>query len=151
MFNWVLNTHTSEVLIKTPEQHHPRHSCALIVHQILYIGFHAYLTYSTNSCFHCFEQVSNFWGWFQKLKNRWLNTLLKCSIRKSFGIKKYFANNNGDSRINEMLYSVKLRIINGKERFRFLIFYCLKCWQNFEMEVCLLRERGGKVLADKSC
>ena len=54
---------------------------------------------------------------------RWLNTLLKCSIRKSFVIKS-FANNNNDSKINKMLYSV--RVINGKERFRFYIFYCLR-------------------------
>ena len=70
MFNWVLTTRISEVSIKTPEQHHSRHSCAFIVYQILYIGFHAYLTYFTNSCFHYFEQVNTLWGWFQKLKNR---------------------------------------------------------------------------------
>ena len=44
-----------------------------------------------------------------------------------------------------MLYSLKLnvRVINGKERFRFYILFCLKVWQNFEMEVCLLKGRGG--------
>ena len=31
---------------------------------------------------------------------------------------------------------------NGKEGFRFNIYCCLKIWQNFEMEVCLLRRRG---------
>ena len=36
-----------------------------------------------------------------------------------------------------------VRVINGKERFRFYIFYCLKNWQSFEMEVCLLKGRGG--------
>ena len=46
--------------------------------------------------------------------------------QEKFWYKKYFANKNGDSRVNEMLYSVKLRVINGKERFRFSIFYCLK-------------------------
>ena len=51
--------------------------------------------------------------------------------------KKCFANNNNDSRINEMLYSKGRsgRVINGKEGFRFNIYCCLKIWQNFEMEV----------------
>ena len=39
---------------------------------------------------------------------RWLNTLLKCSIRKIFVMKNV------------------LQITAGKERFRFYIFYCLK-------------------------
>ena len=35
--------------------------------------------------------------------------------------KKCFANNNDDSKTNEILYNVKLnvRVINAKERFRF--------------------------------
>ena len=37
---------------------------------------------------------------------RWIHTLLKGSIRKIY--KKSFANNNNDSKINEMLHSVKL-------------------------------------------
>ena len=41
-------------------------------------------------------------------KNRWHKTLLKCSSRKCFGIKKCFAYNNDNSTINEMLYSKKL-------------------------------------------
>ena len=40
-------------------------------------------------------------------KNKWHNALLKCSSRKSFTIKKYFANNIGDWRNYEMLYIVK--------------------------------------------
>ena len=65
--------------------------------------------------------------------------------RKNFGIERWFANNKDDLRINEMQYSVELsvRVINGSEGFRFYIFYCLKTWQNFEMEVCLLMGRGG--------
>ena len=45
-----------------------------------------------------------------------LNTLLKCSIRKIFVIKKCFPNNN-DLKINDMQCSVKLKVraINGKE------------------------------------
>ena len=71
--------------------------------------------------------------------------------RKSFYIKKCFANNNNDSRINEMLYSKVRgsRMINGKEGFKFNIYCCLKIRQNFEMEVCLLRTR--EILADKFC
>ena len=59
-------------------------------------------------------------------------------------MKKRFANNNNDSRINEMLYSKVISgrvVINGKEWFRFNIYCCLKIWQNFEMEVCSLRRR----------
>ena len=57
-------------MIKAPEQHHSRRSCAFIgaFEQIFYIDFHAYLTYFTKSCFHCFEQVNSIWEWFQKLK-----------------------------------------------------------------------------------
>ena len=54
--------------IKTAEQHQLHRSCAFIVDQILYIGFHAYLTFFTNSYFHCFEQVKAIWEGFQKLK-----------------------------------------------------------------------------------
>ena len=39
-----------------------------------------------------------------------------------------------------------VRVINGKERFRFYIFYCLKIWQNFEMEVFLVKERGQTLI-----
>ena len=41
--------------------------------------------------------------------------------RKNFGIKRWFANNKDDLRINEMQYSVELsvRVINGSEGFRF--------------------------------
>ena len=35
-------------------EHQSNRFCAFI-ERILYIGFHAYLTYFTNSCFHCFE------------------------------------------------------------------------------------------------
>ena len=54
--------------IKTAEQHQLHRSCAFIVDQILYVGFHAYLTFFTNSYFHCFEQVKAIWEGFQKLK-----------------------------------------------------------------------------------
>ena len=54
--------------IKTPEQHHSRCPCAFIADQILYTGFHACLTYFTNSSFHCFEQVNGIWEGFQKWK-----------------------------------------------------------------------------------
>ena len=75
---------------------------------------------------------------------RWLNALLKYSMFKSC-YKKCFANNNDDSKSNEMLYSVKLnvRVINGEETFRFYILFYLKVWQNYEMEVCLLKGREG--------
>ena len=38
-------------------------SCAFIFdfEKILFIGFHAYLTYFANSCFHCFEKVNTIW------------------------------------------------------------------------------------------
>ena len=59
MFNWVLNTHTSEVDDKDTRTTSLSHrSCAFIVDQILHIGFHAYLTYFTNLCFHDFNQVN---------------------------------------------------------------------------------------------
>ena len=35
------------------------------------------------------------------------------------------------------------RVINGKERFIFYIFYCLKVREEFEMKVCLLKGRGN--------
>ena len=40
---------------------------------------------------------------------------------KSCSKNKLFANNNADSKTNEILYNVKLnvRVINAKERFRF--------------------------------
>ena len=49
MFHWVLNTRTSEVDDKDTKA---TSSWAFIVDfkQILFIGFHAYLTYFTNSC-----------------------------------------------------------------------------------------------------
>ena len=49
----------------------------------------------------------DFEGRVSKIKYRDdLNTLLfKCLSRRSFYIKKCFANNSNDSRINEMLYS----------------------------------------------
>ena len=58
--------------------------------------------------------------------------------------KFFFAYKNNDSKINEILYSLKvnLRVINGKERFRFYIFDCLKVWQNFEIDLGLLKRRG---------
>ena len=67
MFHWVLNTRTSEVDDKDTKA---TSSWAFIVDfkQIFFIGFHAYLTYFTNSCFHCFEQVNTIWKRFQKLK-----------------------------------------------------------------------------------
>ena len=37
-----------------------------------------------------------------------------------------------------------IRVINGKEEFRFYISYCLKIWQNFEMEVGVFRGEGGR-------
>ena len=99
----------------------------------------------TNSCFHCFEQLNTIWEGF---KNQNKYTLLKLLSRKSFYVKKSFANNINDSRINEMLCSVKLEVEDllmvNKLGFRFWIFYCLKIWQNFEMEVCLLRGRTGE-------
>ena len=59
--------------------------------------------------------------------------------------KKCFANDNDDLKTNEMLYSVKLnvKVINGKERFTFYILFCLKVWQDFGIEVCLLKGRVG--------
>ena len=77
--------------MKTPGQHRSRCSSAFIVgfEQILNIGFHAYLTYFRSSYLHYFQQVNATWEGYQKLKkNRWFNTLLKFSVRKSFGVKK---------------------------------------------------------------
>ena len=56
--------------MKTPEQHQTSRSCGFIVgfKQIMYIGFHAHLTYFRNSCFHCFEQVNAICQRHQKLK-----------------------------------------------------------------------------------
>ena len=51
---------------KIPEQHVLCCPCAFYVdfEQIYFTGFHAYLTYLTNSCFHCFEQVNTIWERF---------------------------------------------------------------------------------------
>ena len=48
--------------------------------------------------------------------------------QKKSWYKKCFANNNSDLRTNEIPYSVNLnvRVINGKERFRFHILFCLR-------------------------
>ena len=52
---------------------------------------------------------------------------------------------------NAVQYKVRsIWVIDGEERFRFEIFYCLKSWHNFEMDICLLRGRVGVILADKS-
>ena len=41
---------------------------------------------------------------------------------------------------------ISVILINGKKRFRFYIFCCLKIWQKFEKKVCLLRgRRGGNI------
>ena len=63
-----LNTHTLKLTIETPEQHQLCYSCGFILNfeQILILGFHAYLRYFTNSCFHCFEQENTIWERFQK-------------------------------------------------------------------------------------
>ena len=95
---------------------------------------------------HSYDFIVNFEGRFPNIEiNRWLNTLLKFLSRKIFYIKKCFPNDNNDSRIHEMLYSKvsSCWVINRKEGFRFNIYCCLKIWQNFEMEVCLLRGRGN--------
>ena len=57
-------------MMKTPEQHQSRRSCAFIVglEQIFYVGFHSYLTHFRNSFFDCFEQVNAIWEGYQKFK-----------------------------------------------------------------------------------
>ena len=58
---------------------------------------------------------------------RWIHTLLKGSIRKIY--KKSFANNNNDSKINEMLHSVKLEnyeLLMAKKGLDFTFLHCLK-------------------------
>ena len=82
-----------KLTIKTPEQYQSNHSYAFIV---------------------------DFEGRFSKIKiNRWLNIVLKFWVGKVSILKKCFASNNNDSRINEILYSKVRsgRIINGKEGF----------------------------------
>ena len=75
---------------------------------------------------HSFAFIVDFEGRLSIKINTWLNTLLKFLSRKSFYIKKCFASNNNDSRINEMLYSKVRsdRVINGKKGFRFNIYCC---------------------------
>ena len=96
---------------------------------------------------HSYVFIVDFVGRFSKIEiYRWLKYIFpKFLSRKSFYLRKCFANNNSDPRTNEMLYS-KVRsgrvVINGKEGFRFNISCCLKIWQSFEMEVCLLMRRG---------
>ena len=41
-------------------------------------------------------------------------------------------------------YNRSGRVIYGKEGFRFYISDDLKNWQQFEMEICLLRKDGGR-------
>ena len=56
--------------MKVPEQYQS-HCCGAFIadfEQILYNGFHAYLTCFRHSCFHCFEQVNAIWEGYQKLK-----------------------------------------------------------------------------------
>ena len=51
------------------------------------------------------------------------------------------------SRINKILYSVKLEtqeLLMTKKSLRFYIFYCLKPCEKFEMEACLLMGRRGE-------
>ena len=119
--------------------------------QILYIGFHEYLPYFTNSCFHTFEQVTAIWKSYQKLKKiddliHFSNVLLgKVLILKNIfqvTMNKWFKN-----KWNVVQYKViSVILINGKKRFRFYIFCCLKIWQKFEKKVCLLRgRRGGNI------
>ena len=78
-----------KLTIKTSEQQLLCCPCAFIVdfEQILSIGFYAYLTYFTNTCFHCFEQVITMGKVLKTEKNRWRNKLLKCLSKKRFGIK----------------------------------------------------------------
>ena len=55
-------------------------SCAFIVgfQQILYIGFHAYLTYFRNQCFHCFKQNKRYLRMVSKIgKNRCMVSVWK--------------------------------------------------------------------------
>ena len=79
--------------------------------------------------------------------NRWRNTLLlKFSSRKSFHIKKslQIAYQHW-VKIKWSAVQCKVRsrsVVDGKEGFRFYIWYGRKVWQNFEMEICLLREDG---------
>ena len=90
MFDWVLNTYTSEVDNKDNRT----------TSFMLFLCFFCWLW--TNfvhwfSCifdmfhrliFNCFEQINIIWEKVLKIeKNRWQNTLLKYSSRKSFGIK----------------------------------------------------------------
>ena len=48
--HWVLNT-PLKLTVKAPEQFHPHCSSVFIV-DFEHIGFHAYITYFTHSCFH---------------------------------------------------------------------------------------------------
>ena len=104
---------------------------------------HIFYTYFTNSCtkscFYCFKQSLH--ERFSKIKlNRWDKTLpLKLLSKKSFSIKKCFANNNSDSKRNTWNAAVKStrsgNVINGNKGFR--LFCCLKIWQNLNWKsVC---------------
>ena len=44
-----------------------------------------------------------------------------------------------------------LRVIYGKEGFRFYILYGPKIWQNFEIKICLLRGEVDIKLIFKYC
>ena len=85
--------------------------------------------------------------WRKVFKNWKIDDLIHFSsfeCEKVLYTKICFTNNNNDSRTNEMLYSEvrSSRVTNGKKGFRFNIWFCLKNWRHFEMEVCLLRGRG---------
>ena len=59
-------------MMEMPELHQPPCSGSFFVgfQQILYIGFHAYLTYFKSSCFHYFKQINAMWELYQKLEKR---------------------------------------------------------------------------------
>ena len=103
-----------KLMIKTPEQYHAQCSrtfienifCTLVFMRIWHIShkFHKFMFPLLWTSKHCL-------GKFPEIEiNRWSNTLFKFLSRKSFYIKKCFAHNKDDSRINEILHSVKIEV-----------------------------------------
>ena len=135
-------------MIKTPEQHQSCRSCAFpnFVHWFSWIFtiFHKFMfSYFWASNRHL-EKLSK----IEKIDDliHFSNVLLgKVLILKNIfqvTMTKWFKN-----KWNVVQYKViSVILINGKKRFRFYIFCCLKIWQKFEKKVCLLRgRRGGNI------
>ena len=159
MFDYVLNTYTPEVDNKDTKTWY----------FVSFMCFYCWLWTNLVHCFSCIFDIFRkltfplFWtskhhlGKVLKIeKNRWHNTLPKCSRRKRFGIKNVL-------QITEMIQEQNIvqckirsaRAINDKDEFKILHFLLSKTLGKFWNGSLSVtgEERGaeGGILADKSC